>query len=401
MPDPAIHKRRIAIVTTSRADYGIYRHIALELAGHAGVEAGFLVSGTHLSDGHGRTLAEIEADNMPVLECIDIAIGSDAPEALAQSMSLATAGFGAAFARHAPDLVLTLGDRLEMLAAVSAALPFRLPIAHLHGGELSFGAVDELVRHAMTKISHLHFVATEDYGRRVAQMGEEAWRITVSGAPALDTLRLTELPARAALEKRTGLALAEAPLLITLHPETVHDLDSSAQAEAMLSALAHERRPMVFTAPNADPGRQEMADAIEKFIAARTNAVMIESLGIANYFGMMRIAAAMVGNSSSGIIEAASFTLPVVNIGRRQEGRLRAPNVIDCGWDNRSIDAAIARAVSPAFRATLPVGVNRYGDGHAAERIADVLAAVPIDRTLLAKRFVDIDMAFQAQGFRR
>lgn len=385
-------QRRIAIITTSRADYGIYRHVAHALAARPGIAVGFLVSGSHLMAEHGRTIGEIEADGFPILERIDLGAASDDPAAHAQAMAQATSGFGAALARHPVDIVLTLGDRLEMLAATLATLPFRLPVAHLHGGELSLGAIDEVIRHAMTKISHLHFVATEAYGRRVAQMGEEPWRITVSGAPALDTLRQTALPDRAALEQRVGLSLETQPVLVTLHPETMSELPPQAQAQALLAGLAPLSRPLIFTAPNADPGGQAMARVIRDFIEDRAHAVMVESLGNTNYFGMMRLAAAMVGNSSSGIIEAASFTLPVVNVGRRQEGRLRAPNVIDCGWSPQEIGAAIARALVPAFRADLPVGLNPFGDGRAGKRIADVLTSVPLGQRLLMKHFVDLEV---------
>ena len=392
MPGKPDTKRRIAIITTSRADYGIYRHVARELARRPGMDVGFLVSGTHLaSKGHGRTVSEIEADGLAIFERIDIDMVSDKPAALTRSMSLATAGFGKAFERHAPNIILTLGDRFEMLAAVSAALPFRLPIAHLHGGELSLGAIDEVIRHAISKISHLHFVATEAYGRRIGQMGEENWRITVSGAPALDTLRHTDLPDRAELEAFAGLSFGHAPLLVTIHPETLSDLPPRRQAEMVLAALRNETRPIVITAPNADVGGAAIAAEIHKFIAARPNVALVESFGIRNYFGMMRIAGAMIGNSSSGIIEAASFTLPVVNIGQRQAGRLRAPNVVDCDWTLVSIGTALSKALDPGFRSSLPQGINPYGDGHAAERIADVLTAVAIDRRLLAKSFVDLE----------
>ncbi|ACK84787.1 UDP-N-acetylglucosamine 2-epimerase [Methylorubrum extorquens] len=381
--------RRIAIVTTSRADYGIYRPVARALAARTGVEVGYLVSGTHLAADHGSTIGEIEADGLPVLARIDLGIGADDPAALTRVMAAATDGFGKALARTTPDLVLALGDRFEMLAAVAATLPFGLPVAHLHGGELSLGAVDEVIRHAITKISHLHFVATAAYGTRVAQMGEEEWRITVSGAPALDTLAQETLPDRTALEARTGRSLTPAPLLVTLHPETRSDFAVEAQADALLEGLRSRERPIVFTAPNADPGGRRLRARIEAFVAEHRNAVLVESLGSTNYFGMMRIAAAMVGNSSSGIIEAASFTLPVVNIGQRQDGRLRAPNVIDCGWTPGEIDDALERALNPAFAAMLPANVNPYGDGKAGERIAQVLATIPLDGHLLRKRFVD------------
>ena len=389
--------RRIAVITTSRADYGILRYVARALAACPNVEFGFLVSGTHLIAAHGGTVGEIEADDMPILERIELGLTSDEPPQLALAMAAATRGFGEAFARHGIDIVLTLGDRFEMLAATIATLPFRLPVAHLHGGELSFGATDEIIRHAMTKLSHLHFVSTQAHGRRVAQMGEEAWRITVSGAPALDTLEFITLPDRATLERRVGLDLGDPPLLVTIHPETVSQISPEAQAQALLAALKEQTKPIVFTAPNADQGGLTLMKAIRTFAAERPNTLMVESLGNENYFGLMKIAAAMVGNSSSGIIEAASFALPVVNIGQRQDGRLRAPNVVDCGWALEEIRHAVFTVLNPVFKRNLAVQINPYGDGHAGERIADVLSNVDLNHRLLRKLFVDWDNASEKQ----
>jgi UDP-hydrolysing UDP-N-acetyl-D-glucosamine 2-epimerase len=376
--------RTVGVVTTSRADYGILRPVLRAITSHPDLDLRLYVSGSHLAERHGLTVSEVEADGFPIAERLETLTGDDSPEGIAASMAQTTSAFGAAFARSRPDVLVVLGDRFEMHAAAVAALPFTLPLAHLHGGEVTEGAIDEALRHGLTKMSHLHFPATEAYADRIEQLGEERWRITVAGAPSLDNLR------DVALLGREELGTDRNFLLVTYHPVTLEPEHAGERAAAVLEALRDVDADLVITAPNADTGREAVLSRIEAFVASRPGAQLLVNAGTQRYFSLMAHAAAMVGNSSSGIIEAASFGLPVVNVGIRQRGRLRARNVIDAPEETGAIRAAVDEAMSRAFRTTLDGLVNPYGDGHAAERIVRRLAEVPLDGHLLHKHFRDL-----------
>lgn len=382
--------RRVGVVTTSRADYGIYRPVLRLLEADAALSPGLFVGGTHLSVSDGATVDEIERDGFEILARVDSIPAEDSALGVAAAMAAATSGFAEAYQRHRPDVLLALGDRFEMHAAVTAAQPFRLPVAHLHGGERTAGAMDDALRHSITKLSHLHFASTEAYAARIRQLGEEPWRVHVTGAPGLDNVGSVEPLARDVLEERIGLRLDPSPLLVTFHPVTLEADDTDDHVAALLEALGATHRSIVFTYPNVDLMSGTVRRAIGDFVAHRPGAVMVASLGTQAYFTLMRYAAAMVGNSSSGIIEAPSFHLPVVDIGSRQAGRIRAPNVIHAGYSAAEIGAAIERATSPEFRAGLEGLRNPYGDGRAAARIVDVLRDVALDDRLIAKGFVDL-----------
>lgn len=380
--------RRIAVVTTARSDYGILRPVIAGIQADPALDLVLVVGGAHLSAQFGTTETAIAADGFPIAERVHFLLSSDEPLAIAHSMGLATAGLADAFARRRPDLVMLLGDRWETLAAASAAAVLGVPVAHLHGGELTLGALDDGFRHAVTKLSHLHFAATHAYARRIRQLGEEDWRVVVSGAPGLDLIGCQERMDRAALSARLGRALADPFLLVTFHPVTTEIDRTETYVAELLAAIAESGVPALFTYAGADPGGTAINAAIEAYCAARPDSLVMPSLGSTAYFGAMALAAAMVGNSSSGIIEAASFGLPAVNIGRRQEGRVRGGNVIDCGHARAEIAAAVSRALSPHFRAGLGTD-NPYYHGGATPIIVDTLKTVPLDRRLRVKRFSD------------
>ncbi len=383
-------KRRIAVVTTSRADYGIYRPLLARLEKDPAIELRLIVAGTHLEPAFGMTVGEIEADGFPIAERVQLQSAEDSQIGTAQSMARGLSGFAGAYVRLRPHMAVVLGDRFEMFAAAAAAQPFALPLAHIHGGELTLGAMDDGFRHAMTKLSHLHFVAARDYARRVRQMGEEDWRVHVSGALGLDNLDLIEPLAGADLEDALGMALTPAPLMVAYHPVT-RDLGGDEAIKALFDALAATNRPLVFTAPNADAGGRALKDSMAAFVAQKRDARFIENLGTRGYFGLMGAAAVLVGNSSSGILEAPSFRLPVVNIGPRQEGRLRAANVIDVGEDEAAIGTGIERALSDDFREGLRNLKSPFrGPRPAAGIIHGVLSRVPLDAKLLKKKFIDM-----------
>lgn len=383
--------RTIGVITVGRSDYGLYRPILRVIHRDPQLRLHLIVAGMHLVPEFGNTVRDIERDGFPIAERVEMLLASDDPGGAAKAMGVGMLGFAQAYARERPDILLVLGDRFEMFAAALAALPYAIPVAHIHGGELTLGAFDDALRHALTKLSHLHFLANEEYARRVRQMGEEPWRVLVSGSPAVDNLQAVRLLNREELLSRYGLHLDRAPLLVTYHPETLEQAQLQAHVEELLAALERLRVSVVFTAPNADPGGRWIHRRLESFVAANPWAQLVDHLGTDGYYSVMALAAAMVGNSSSGLVEAPSFRLPVVNVGRRQEGRVRAHNVIDVSSDRREIAEAIQTAMSPEFRAGLERVVNPYGDGHAADRIVGTLKTVKLD-ALIVKRFVDLSL---------
>jgi UDP-hydrolysing UDP-N-acetyl-D-glucosamine 2-epimerase len=383
--------RTIGVVTVARSDYGIYRPVLRTIAADGELDLALFAAGTHLADDHGATIAEIEADGFPIRATIETLARSDDAVVVAQGAARGLAGFAEAFATGRPDVVVVLGDRFEMLAAAFAALLLRLPVAHIHGGEASEGAFDESIRHALTKLSHLHFAATETAARRIRQLGEEPWRIVVCGAPALDEIARLEPLTAEQLEERMGMPLDPPPLVVTYHPATLDPRDAGELVQELLAAVEQSGLPAVFTYPNADPGGIAVRRAIEAYAAGRSDARVVPSLGTRVYYSLLRHAVAVLGNSSSGIIEAASFGVPVVNVGIRQNGRLRPPNVIDVDDDRDAVLAGIRRAIAPGLRSSLAGLVNPYGDGKASERIVATLRAVELGPRLLRKRFYELD----------
>lgn len=386
LPGAILTRRRIAVITTGRSDFGILRPVMTAIASDPALELIVIVGGAHLSPYFGRTEDDV-ARSFAIAERVHFLLAADEPLAIAQSMGLAVSGFATALARQSPDMVLLLGDRWETLAAASAAALLSLPIAHLHGGELTLGALDDGFRHAITKLSHLHFAATEDYAARIRQLGEEDWRVMVSGAPGLDAIRDEAWLGRDALADKLGRRLPGRFLLVTFHPVTT-EIDRTGEYVAeLLAAIETSGLPALFSYAGADARGAAINQAIDGFCAAHPDSLAMPSLGSAAYFGAMAAAAALVGNSSSGIIEAASFGLPAVNIGRRQSGRVRGGNVIDCGHGRDDIRAAIARATAPDFRGDL--GANPYDRGGATPIIVRALKTVALDGRLRIKGFTD------------
>jgi UDP-hydrolysing UDP-N-acetyl-D-glucosamine 2-epimerase len=378
--------RTIAVVTVARSDWGHLTPVLTELRASSDVRLLLFVGGTHLSDAFGRTVELIEGEGWPIAERIEMLEPSDAPEAIAASIGRGVAGFGRAYARHRPDLVVVLGDRFEMLSAAAAALPFVLPVAHLHGGEVTEGAIDNQIRHAITKCAHLHFVSAEPHARRVTAMGEEPWRIHNVGAPGLDRIRTARLLLRDELAQRLDLARADRWLIVTYHPATLEYQDTGRHTDELLAALEKVDATCVVTYPNADTAGRTIIARLEEFAGRHDRVRLVRNLGDDVYLSLLRHADAMVGNSSSGLIEAPSFELPVVNVGARQAGRLRAANVVDVGPERDEILAGVDAALTPAVRAGLSGMKNPYGDGHAAARIVRVLRTVELGATLTRKR---------------
>ncbi len=382
--------RSIAAVTVSRSDWGHLRPVLEAIRSAPGLVPQLYVAGMHLEPDFGLTAREIERDGWPIAARIPMTETDDSPPGVAASMGKGIEGFARAYAGTRPDLVLVLGDRFEMLAAAVAALPFALPVAHIHGGEETQGAMDNQIRHAITKLAHLHFASADVHARRIVQLGEEAWRIHTVGAPGLDRLRAAvPTPPREALAASLGLDASAKWLLVTFHPVTLEYRDTAAHISELLAALEKADAQIVMTYPNADTAGRVIIERIEEFAGRHPRVRLARSLGEEIYLSLLKHADAMVGNSSSGLIEAPSFGLPVVNIGSRQRGRLRGANVIDVGHGREEILRGVEKALDPGFRAALKGLANPYGDGRAAARIAEVLRTVPLDGRLIQKRFAE------------
>lgn len=384
--------RTIGVVTVGRSDYGIYKPILKRIENDPELSLRLFVGGMHLRPEHGKTIEMIQADGFPITEQVDMLTGSDSPLEVAQSIGRGVIGFAGALSRSTPDILVVLGDRFEMYSAALACLLLNIPVAHIHGGELTLGAIDDALRHSMTKLSHLHFVSTEAYAKRVIQLGEEPWRVTVAGAPGLDNLDSINYLERAELEKMFDIDLGKTTLLVTFHPVTLEYQQVESQIDALLSALEKSGYSVLFTAPNADSGGSLIAEKIRAYVNSYPNSKLVVNLGTDAYFSLMKHVAVMVGNSSSGIIEAPSFHLPVVNIGNRQRGRLRGQNVIDVDCNESDILAGIKRAVHPLFRDELKGTNNPYKqDVKASEMILKRLKTEALDERVLVKSFYDLN----------
>ncbi|MFZ1087181.1 MAG: UDP-N-acetylglucosamine 2-epimerase [Terracidiphilus sp.] len=375
-------KRRIAVVTTSRADYSHLYWPLRELEAHPGVELGLFTLGAHLSPEFGSTINEIERDGFPIRARIECLLSSDTDTGMAKTIGIAILGLADALTAWRPDLLLLIADRYEMLAPASVALALRIPIAHIEGGEISQGAIDDQVRNALTKMAHIHFTSTPAARRRVIAMGEESWRVHHAGAPSLDHLLRSTLLSREKIEARLGLQLTPPTLLAAWHPVTILR-NTNAEADALFGALAQAPGQLIFVYPNSDAGSHALIERTKALAAARLRTHIFVNLDAVTYWSLLGQVDAMVGNSSSGIMEAASFALPVVNIGMRQQGRERAPNVLDAPAETAAILAAIGQALHPVFRNSLSGMSNPYGDGSAATTIARILTTVPLEGLLI------------------
>lgn len=383
--------RRICIVTGSRADYSLLRGLMLRLREDPRALLQVTATGMHLASSFGNTWQEIVNDGFSIDARIDCLLANDSGNATAKAVGLGIIGFADAFARLTPDLVVVLGDRFEILAAVQAALFTRLPIAHIHGGELTAGAIDDAIRHAISKMAHLHFVSAPPYRRRLIQLGENPEHIRVVGAPGVDNLHTLNLPARTELLTDLGLQPELPYLLVTYHPETLAETPPHAQIAALLTALDEfPEKQLLITGANADPGHAAIGHRLVAYAAAHPDRIRhVTSLGPTRYLAAMKHCLAVVGNSSSGLIEAPAAGVPTVNIGSRQDGRLRAPSVIDVPAEPGAIAAAIRQATTPSFRTAAQTGKTLFGDGRAAERIAKTLLEYPL-AGLCKKTFHDL-----------
>lgn len=383
-------RRKICIVTGSRAEFGLLRLLMHGIRRSDSLDLQVVATGMHLATQFGSTYKEIEADGFVIDHKVEMLLSGDTPTAITKSMGVGMLGFADVFADLRPDILVVLGDRFEVFAAAAAAAVARIPIAHLHGGETTEGAIDEAFRHSITKMAHLHFVAAEDYRNRVIQLGEDPKRVYNVGGLGIDNIKEMQLLTRNELETELNFSLGKKNLLVTFHPTTLETNSASSQIVELLAAL--ERlidTHLIFTAPNADTEGHAILEQIEKFVAKRANACLFKSLGSLRYLSCLKYVDGVIGNSSSGLIEAPSFKIGTVNIGDRQRGRLKASSVIDCAPDRAAIAAAIDSLYFPQFQAQLASTDNPYGDGGAGQKVLNVLRDIPID-SILKKKFYDL-----------
>ncbi len=384
--------RRIGVFTGTRAEYGLLRPVLEALERSSGVEPRLIVGGTHLSQRHGATLRDIEADGRGADARVVAPLAGDDGRSVAADMAATLAGAAEAYVALGLDAVMVLGDRTEVLAAAAAAVPLRLPILHLEGGHRTAGAVDDAIRHAVTKLAALHFTSAEPYRRRILQMGEAPERVFTVGSTAIDNLLAFGKSTPADIQPLAGLDLSNGFLLSTFHPETLGERTPADQIEVFLRGLTSVTdRPILITQPNADAGAGRVRAALAAFADARPNQVrLVESLGARGYAAALTACDVVVGNSSSGVTEAPAAGVPSVNVGARQEGRVKPPSVIDCALDPEAIRAALTRALTPEAKAAARAQPAVLGDGRAGARIVEILEQTDL-ADLARKPFVDRD----------
>jgi len=383
--------RKICFVTGSRAEYGLLYWLMKAVDNDAELQMQLIVTGSHLEKAFGDTFQDIEADGFSIDCKVPLHINGDNPIAIADAMAKACSGITRAFSTLLPDLIILLGDRYEIFAAAQAALLARIPIAHIHGGELTEGAIDDAMRHAITKLSHLHFTAATAYQNRVIQLGENPDRVFLTGAIGLDNIDSLNLLSKKQLSKSIDMNLDVDFFLVTYHPETINDMPPKQAINELIAALdAFPNHKIIFTSVNADPGYRDIRECIETFTEDNKQRVRFySSLGQIRYLSAMKHCAAVIGNSSSGILEAPAFPVPTVNIGDRQKGRLRAISIIDCTIQAEQIMTALTRALSADFKLQMVSVEYFYGQPGTSNRIHKIIRNYSFDH-LLKKQFHDI-----------
>ena len=379
-------------MTGTRAEYGLLRWLMELVAEDPAFQLQVVVTGMHLSPEFGLTWQAIEQDGFVIDRKVEMLLSSDTPVGIGKSIGLGIIGFADAFAQLAPDIILVLGDRFEILSAATAAMAARVPIAHLHGGEATEGLIDEAIRHSVTKMAHFHFVAAEAYRKRVIQLGEDPTRVFTVGGLGLDSLARLQLLPKKELEASLDFRFLRRNLLITFHPVTLEENKAADELAELLAALdGLEDTGLIFTLPNADTEGRSLIRIVEDFVHRRPNARAYPSLGQLRYLSCMNLVDGVVGNSSSGLIEAPSLHTGTINIGARQDGRMKAESVIDCEPNRENIDKALARLYSDEFQALLSRVHNPYGKPGASNKIVTLLRSIELDG-VLKKRFYDLEV---------
>jgi UDP-hydrolysing UDP-N-acetyl-D-glucosamine 2-epimerase len=383
--------RKIAVVTGSRAEYGGLRWLLREFHADPRIDTQLIVTGAHLCPEFGLTVRDVESDGFEIAEAVECQLSSDSRVGMAKSLALGIASMADALCRLQPQILVVVGDRYEILAAVQAAALLGVPVAHIAGGEVTEGAVDDWIRHSITKASWWHFAAAEPYRKRIIQLGESPERVITVGEPALDSMRHLALLDREPLERELNMSLQPPLFLVTYHPATLSRVSPGESFRRVLAALEHfPDARVVITKPNADAGGRELGTLAEQWsLEHRDRSGCFTSLGQLLYLSVMRLANAVIGNTSSGIIEAPALKVATVNVGPRQNGRLRADSIVDCDETTEAVVAAISEVLAPSFRQTLPGTRSLYGERNACALIKDFLVDAVLPRSL-AKSFHDL-----------
>ncbi len=392
-------KKIISVLTATRAEYGLLYPIIQKLNTVNTFDVRIVVTGMHLSADFGLTYQDIEADNLKIDQKIEILSASDTPAAVSRSMGQAMIGFGEYFEQLKPDLLVVLGDRYETLAVCCAAINARIPIAHLYGGETTEGAVDESIRHAITKMSYLHFTSTEEYRRRVIQLGEAPERVFCVGAIGIENIKNTKLLTKSELELSLNRKMERPFALVTFHPVTLEENHVKEQFGELLSALdRHRELDYIITKANSDVNGRVINEMIDQYASDHQNVMAFHSLGMLRYLSAMKYSSMVIGNSSSGLLEAPSFGIPTINIGDRQKGRLQSDSVINCRPEVADIERAITSALSKEIQNKAKNTRNPYGDGNTSDKIIRALEDVICNQTIeLKKRFYDVDLRYEGE----
>lgn len=385
-------KIKILAVTGSRADYGLLRWTLMRIKNDSSLSLDICVTGMHLSSTYGYTYKEILADGLKIFRKIPILSEADTPFDISLAISQAVKSFSKVYKQIKPNLILLVGDRFESFAAAVAAVPFMIPIAHCHGGEVTAGAIDEAFRHSMTKMAHLHFVSTKEYKRRIIQLGENPDRVFISGALGIENISHMKLLDKSELTSSLQLQFKAQSFLVTFHPATLEYQNAARQfAELILALEDFPEATIIITKPNADTGSRVLLKLIARYVKKHPGRVFaFTSLGTLRYMSLLKIVDVVIGNSSSGIIEAPSFRVPTVNIGRRQEGRVKGQTVIDVPPIRKNIKEAILKATSKAFKKSIKNAKNPYDHGDASEVIVSKIKAANFER-IIHKKFFDIE----------
>ena len=383
-------KRKICVITGSRAEYGLLYWLMKEINDDDAIELQLVVTGMHLSEEFGNTYKQIEIDGFTIDKKVDISLTSDTELAISKSMGLGVIGFADVFNKLQPDLIVVLGDRFEIFSAVSAALIAKIPVAHLHGGEVTEGVIDESIRHSITKMSHLHFAATDEYRNRIIQLGEQPDKVFHVGGLGIDNINKLKLLSKADFENTINFELGEKNILITFHPVTLEKSTSGMQFQALLDSISElKNTKIIFTKANADTNGRVINTMIDDYVAKHDNTIAFKSMGQLNYLSALQFIDAVVGNSSSGLIEAPSFKIGTIDIGDRQKGRIKTDSVISCLPKKRNIDSAFNKMYSEEFQNTLDQVENAYGKGGASKEIVNIIKSINL-HNIIKKPFHDI-----------
>ncbi len=385
-------KNKICIITGTRAEYGLLKPLIQKVHESETSDLQLAVTGMHLSPEFGLTYQEIEKDGYPVTAKIEMLLSSDTPAGITKSMGVAMIGFADFFETHKPDIAVILGDRYEMLAAAAAAMAAAVPIAHIHGGELTEGIIDEAICHSITKMSHLHFTSTEEYRRRVIQLGEQPQMVYNVGAPGIENIKKIKLLDKQSLEKELGFSLSDVTVLVTYHPVSLENMSTEVQFQNILDVLdEHKEITVIFTKANSDINGRIINQMIDEFVNRnRDRCAGYVSLGQLKYLSTLQFCRAVLGNSSSGIIEVPSFGIPTVNIGDRQRRRLHAKSVIDCGNEKEQVEAALVKALSAEFLSGIAGEKNPYEGKQTADKIYRIITEALGSGIHMKKEFYDV-----------